>query len=304
MAQIVTPYQNANPQSKSGWFGYRQRAMILRVIVTILILSVGILMVVPFVWTLSTSFKLESEVFTFPIQWIPTVITTAAYERVFGGMISASRSVPFYRAYLNSFFVSIPGVLGPLVTSVAAGYAFARLEFPGKRVVFLMYLATMIVPEQVLLVPRFMIVNYLHIYNTHWALIIPYMITAYGVFLVRQACMSIPQDLFDAAQIDGAGHIGRIMNVVVPNIAPQLGALGMILFVWRWNDYAMPLVMLSRSELFTVPLALATFIETHSEVNYPAMMAATVLGTMPLLIAFVFANRFFVQSAISSAVKG
>lgn len=304
MAQLAPPYRTTRSHAKQSIFGHRQRKIVLRTIVTLFALAVGLMMIAPFVWTLSTSFKLESEVFTFPIQWIPPSFTMTAYERVFGGMISASRSVPFYRAYLNSFFVSIPGVLGPLLTSVAAGYAFARLEFPGKRFVFLMYLATMIVPEQVLLVPRFMIVNYLHIYNTHWALIIPYMITAYGVFLIRQACLSIPQDLFDAAQIDGAGHIGRIMNVVVPNIAPQLGALGMILFVWRWNDYAMPLVMLSRAELFTVPLALATFIETHSEVNYPAMMAATVLGTVPLLIVFIFANRFFVQSAISSAVKG
>jgi multiple sugar transport system permease protein len=283
---------------------YRRKMTVLRVLVTVFVLAIGIMMVVPFIWTLSTSFKLERDVFTFPIQWVPSTITTAAYNRVFGGMISASRSVPFYRAYLNSLFVSIPGVIGPLITSITAGYAFARLNFTGKRIVFLLYLATMIVPEQVLLVPRFMIVNIMGIYNTHWALIIPYMITAYGVFLVRQASAAIPQDLFDAAQIDGAGHIGRIINVVVPNIAPQLGALGMILFVWRWNDYAMPLVMLSRSEMFTVPLALATFIETHSEVNYPAMMAATVLATVPLLAVFIFANRYFVQSIISSGVKG
>jgi multiple sugar transport system permease protein len=304
MAQIAPTFKTNEIKPQGGRFGYRQKRMIGRVLITLFVTLVGLMMITPFIWTISTSFKLERDVFSFPIQWLPPTFTTAAYERVFKGMISASRSVPFYRAYLNSLFVTLPGVIGPLITSVTAGYAFARLSFPGKRIIFLLYLATMIVPEQVLLVPRFMIANYLGIYNTHWSLIIPYMITAYGVFLVRQACMSIPQDLFDAAQIDGAGHIGRLINVVVPNIAPQLGALGMILFVWRWNDYAMPLVMLSRSELFTVPLALATFIETHSEVNYPAMMAATVLGTMPLLAVFVVANRYFVQSIISSGVKG
>ena len=221
-----------------------------------------------------------------------------------GSLISASRSVPFWRAYLNSFFVTLPGVIGPLVTSTLAGYAFARLRFPGKKSIFLLYLGTMIIPEQVLMVPRFMIANWLGIYNTHWSLILPYLITAYGVFLIRQACQTIPQDLFDAAQIDGAGQMQRIWTVVVPSIGPQLSALALILFIWRWNDYGMPLIMINRSELFTVPLALAAFIESHSEVNYPAIMAATVLATIPLLILFVFINRYFVQSVISSGVKG
>ena len=114
--------------------------------------------------------------------------------------------------YLNSFIVTFPGVLGPLITSTLAGYAFARLRFPGKRAIFLLYLGTMIIPEQVLMVPRFMIANWLGIYNTHWSLILPYLITAFGVFLIRQACLTIPQDLFDAAQIDGAGQMQRIMD--------------------------------------------------------------------------------------------
>jgi multiple sugar transport system permease protein len=277
-----------------------------RVIVTVLIMIVGILTIIPFVWTISASFKLESDVFGFPIAWIPPTFTTLPYERVLGvgSLISASRSVPFWRAYLNSFFVTLPGVIGPLITSTLAGYAFARLRFPGKKYIFLLYLGTMIIPEQVLMVPRFMIANWLGIYNTHWSLILPYLITAYGVFLIRQACQTIPQDLFDAAQIDGAGQMQRIWTVVVPSIGPQLSALALILFIWRWNDYGMPLIMINRSELFTVPLALAAFIESHSEVNYPAIMAATVLATIPLLILFVFINRYFVQSVISSGVKG
>ncbi len=277
-----------------------------RLLVTLFVLFVGILTIVPFIWTISTSFKREVDVFTFPIQWIPTVATTQPYERVLGvgSLISASRSVPFWRAYLNSFFVTLPGVIGPLITSTLAGYAFARLRFPGKRVVFLLYLGTMIIPEQVLMVPRFMIANWLGIYNTHWSLILPYLITAFGVFLIRQACLTIPQDLFDAAQIDGAGQLQRIWTVVIPSIGPQLSALALILFIWRWNDYGTPLIMINRSELFTVPLTLAAFIETHSEINYPAIMAATVLSTIPLMILFVFINRYFVQSVVSSGVKG
>jgi multiple sugar transport system permease protein len=277
-----------------------------RLIVTLFVLAVGLLTIVPFIWTISTSFKREIDVFAFPIQWIPPVITTVPYERVLGvgSLISASRSVPFWKAYMNSITVTLPGVIGPLITSTLAGYAFARLRFPGSRVIFLLYLGTMIIPEQVLMVPRFMIANWLHIYNTHWSLILPYLITAYGVFMIRQACLTIPQDLFDAAQIDGAGQLQRILTVVVPSIGPQLSALSLILFIWRWNDYGTPLIMINRSELFTVPLTLAAFIETHSEINYPAIMAATVLATIPLMILFIFINRYFVQSVVSSGVKG
>jgi multiple sugar transport system permease protein len=295
----------SNAKSFLG-ISWKKQVLIGRIIVTLLVAGIGFLTIVPFLWTISSSFKREADIFTFPVQWIPPVITTLPYERVLGvgSLISASRSVPFWRAYLNSIFVTLPGVLGPLVTSTLAGYAFARLRFPGKRLIFLLYLGTMIIPEQVLMVPRFMIANWLGIYNTHWSLILPYLITAYGVFLIRQACLTIPQDLFDAAQIDGAGQLQRIWTVVVPSIGPQLSALSLILFIWRWNDYGMPLIMINRSNLFTVPLTLAAFIESHSEVNYPAIMAATVLATIPLLILFVFVNRYFVQSVVSSGVKG
>ena len=287
------------PSGKTG-------QQIIRLFFTIVVFIVGLLTVLPFVWTVSTSFKREADVFSFPIEWIPPAPTTQAYERVLGvgSFISASRSLPFWKAYLNSINVAVPGVISPLITSTLAGYAFARLRFPGKSVVFLLYLATMIIPEQVLIVPRFMIANWMGIYNTHWSLILPYFITAYGVFLIRQACLTIPQDLFDAAQIDGAGHLRRISAIVVPSIGPQLSALALILFIWRWNDYSLPLVMINRSENFTIPLALAAFIETHSEVNYPAMMAATVLSSVPLMILFIFINRYFVQSVVSSGVKG
>lgn len=301
----VITHKATNPKT---FLGIPRKTLIKigRLLVTLFVLFVGIMTIVPFIWTISTSFKREVDVFTFPIQWIPSAATTQPYERVLGvgSLISASRSVPFWRAYLNSFFVTLPGVIGPLITSTLAGYAFARLRFPGKKVIFLMYLGTMIIPEQVLMVPRFMIANWLGIYNTHWALILPYLITAFGVFLIRQACLTIPQDLFDAAQIDGAGQLQRIWTVVIPSIGPQLSALALILFIWRWNDYGTPLIMINRSELFTVPLTLAAFIETHSEVNYPAIMAATVLSTIPLMILFIFINRYFVQSVVSSGVKG
>jgi multiple sugar transport system permease protein len=282
----------------------KQTRTLLRIVITLLVLAFGMLMVLPFVWTVSASFKRDIDIFKYPIEWIPAFVTTRPYERVLGGLLSESRQTPFMLAYLNSLIVTLPGVIGPLITSTLAGYAFARLRFPGRDAIFVLFLATMIIPEQVLLVPRFMMANWLGIYNTHWALIIPYLVTAFGTFLVRQACLSLPQDLFDAAKIDGAGVLRQIWTVVVPAIAPQLAALAMLLFVWRWNDYAIPLVMLTRPELFTVPLALATFVEDHANTSYAALMAATVMSTAPLVIVFMIANRFFVQSVVSSGVKG
>ena len=273
-----------------------------RVLLTLAVLVVGATMILPFVWTLSASFKREPDVFAFPIQWIPKVITLQPYRQALAGYTKAWP--PFWRAYVNSFIVTLPGVVGPLVTSTTAGYAFARVRFPGRDAIFLLYLAMMIVPEQVLLVPRFMLANWLSIYNTHWALIIPYLFTGYGTFLMRQACLSVPQDLLDAAKVDGAGHLRIIRNVIVPSTGPSLAALAMLLFVWRWNDYTIPLVMLSRPQLYTIPLALARFIEDYTTINYSAMMAATVLGTLPLLVVFLAANRFFVQSIVTSGLKG
>ncbi len=280
------------------------RRAVLRIVVTLIVLGFGLLMIVPFLWTLSTSFKLDIDVFSYPIKWIPPVFTTAPYQRVLGGEISASRATPFMRAYLNSTVVTLPGVIGPLITSTLAGFAFARLRFPARNVVFILFLATMIIPEQVLLIPRFMLTNWFHLYNTYWALILPYMTTAYGTFFIRQACQTIPQDLFDAAKMDGAHVLQQVWHVAVPAIAPQLAALAMLLFVWRWNDYALPLVLITRPEMFTVPVALSTFIEDHANINYAALMAATVLSTGPILAVFVAANRFFVRSVVTSGIKG
>jgi len=282
----------------------RQR-ITMRIILTILMLIIGITTIVPFVWTLSSSFKLERDIFRFPIDWWPANPTITNYDRIFNyDPQTASRQTDFVRAYFNSIVVTIPGVIIPLTTGTLAAYAFARLRFPGRDKLFLLYLTTMIVPAQVLIVPRFLLADSAGIYNTLWALIIPYMTVAYGTFMLRQAFLAIPQDLIDAAKIDGCGHLGVIWNVIVPVSGSSLAALAMLLFIWRWNDYTMPLIMLNRRDLYTLPLALASYVEDPYMARWGQLLAATVLSTGPLLVIFIAANRFFVRSMVHTGVKG
>lgn len=264
----------------------------------------GVLMVIPFAWTISSSFKAEREIFAYPPQFFPTEVTLDNYNIVLGLNERVRPQVSLMTAYRNSILVTIPGVLGPLMTAILAAYAFARLQFPARDFLFFLYLVTMIVPVQVLIVPQFMLANAMGIYNTHWALIIPYLSVAYAVFLLRQAFMSIPQDLIDAAKIDGAGHLGVIRHVIIPASSATIAALALLLFVWRWNDFTHPLIMLNRRELYTIPLALSALIQDRENARTGGLLAGTILAIMPLFIVFVIANRQFVRSMVHTGVKG
>jgi multiple sugar transport system permease protein len=264
----------------------------------------GILMIVPFIWTISSSLKPERSIFEYPPTFLPAEPTLENYEIVLGVHENIQPQVSLRDAYINSILVTIPGVIGPLVTAILAAYAFARLSFPGRDTLFLVYLGTMIVPVQVLIVPQFMIANGLNIYNTHWALIIPYLSVAYAVFLLRQSFMSIPQDLIDAARIDGASHFGVIRHVVVPASSATIAALGLLLFVWRWNDFTHPLIMLNRRELYTIPLALSALIQDRENAQTGGLLAGTILAILPLFIIFILANRQFIRSMVHTGLKG
>lgn len=275
-----------------------------RFTLTLFVMLFGVLTVIPFVWTISSSFKPEREIFAYPPQFLPRQITTDNYDIVLGRHERIRPQVSLLNAYKNSIIVTIPGVLGPLVTAILAAYAFARIQFPARDFLFLLYLVTMIVPVQVLIVPQFMLANAMGIYNTHWALIIPYLSVAYAVFLLRQSFLSIPQDLIDAARIDGASHLGVIRHVIVPSSGATIAALALLLFVWRWNDFTHPLVMLNRRELYTIPLALSALIQDRENAQTGGLLAGTILAIVPLFIVFVIANRQFVRSIVHTGVKG
>ncbi|HEY0826810.1 MAG TPA: carbohydrate ABC transporter permease [Bacilli bacterium] len=262
-----------------------------------MMLFFAIVMILPFVWMISTSFKSPAEVFVFPIQWIPSEIIWQHHIQVWTGDQSF---VPYY---LNSLKISFACMVGATFLSALAGYGFSRIEFKGRETLFLLYLSMMMIPPQVLFVPKFIMFDWMGIYNTHWALILPGIFTIFGVFMMRQFFMGIPKDISESAFIDGAGHFLIFWRIILPLSKPALATLAIIDFSWHWNDYENALVFLIDQDLYTVPLGLQNFI-FESNIDYNGMMAATSAGIIPMLVVFLIGQKFIIQGIASTAVKG
>ncbi|WP_235886239.1 carbohydrate ABC transporter permease [Paenibacillus cymbidii] len=268
-----------------------------RVLVTLLLAVFALLMIVPFLWMLSTSFKINGEVFKYPIEWIPNKWHWENYRKVWAGKDG------FYIYYLNSFKITFITVFGNLLTSAMAGFAFAKLRFKGREALFLIYLSTMMIPGQVLLLPRFILFDNMHLINTHWSLILPGMFTVFGTFLMRQFISTLPGELLEAARVDGAGFWRMFWQISLPLTKPALVTLLILTFTWHWNEYEGPLIYLRDKQLFTIPLGLTTFVE-EAGVNYVLSMAASVSSFVPLLIVVIVCQRWFVEGIASSGLKG
>ena len=257
---------------------------------------VSIAMLLPFIWMLSSSFKPENQIFAFPIRWIPENVTLRNYNMVWNS------AVPFYTFYLNSIKVSFWSVLGELITSALAGYAFAKIKFKGREIIFLIYLSTLAFPNQMMLIPRFVLFKVMHLYNTHYALILPGMFTAFGTFLLRQFFMTIPEELSESAKIDGASHFVIFRRIVVPLSKPAFSSLIIFQFVSSWNQYEGPLVYLRDRALATIPLGLNYFADENGT-SFGAIMAASVCSLIPIFIIFLIFQKQFVAGIASSGMK-
>ncbi|HLT61252.1 MAG TPA: carbohydrate ABC transporter permease [Microlunatus sp.] len=258
-------------------------------------LAVGFLL--PFGWMLSSSLKRNLDVFSIPVRWIPDPVQWANYADVWVGEDSIARY------FANSLLVSLTGVVGDLLTSSMAGYAFARLTFAGRDRIFLLYLATAIVPTQLLLIPRFMYFQQLGLYNTLWALILPGIFTVFGTFLIRQFFVAAPPELGEAARIDGANEWQVFWRIYLPLARPVLAALGIISFVGSWNDYETPLIMLSDKTSYTVPLGLTQFVDADGGLSAGLAMAASVSSVIPIVIVFLIFQRNFIAALAHSGLK-
>ncbi|TDF90531.1 carbohydrate ABC transporter permease [Paenibacillus piri] len=268
-----------------------------KLLTTLLLAAVAATMLLPFLWMLSTSVKKQIDVFHDPMIWIPASMQWNNYKEIWFG------SHPFALYYLNSIKVTALSVIGVVVISSATAYGFARFQFKGKNFVFLIFLATMMVPDQVTLIPRFILFNYLGIYNTHWALILPGIFTAIGIFLLRQTYLTIPGDFSEAAKIEGANHFHIWTRIFIPLSKPAMVSLIILSFTWNWNEFVNPLVFLTSKKLFTVPLGLTNFVD-DSGTNYPQMMAAAVSSILPVIALFLIGQRWFIQGVASSGIKG
>ncbi|MFX4271217.1 carbohydrate ABC transporter permease [Propionibacteriaceae bacterium Y1685] len=259
--------------------------------------ALAALFILPFVWMLSSSLKRNIDVFAVPVRWIPDPIQWSNYVEVWLGDHS------MLRYFGNSLLVTTVSVAGDLITASMAGYAFALLTFAGRDKVFLIYLATAIVPYQLLLVPRFMFFQQLGLYDTLWALILPGIFTLFGTFLLRQFFIACPPELGEAARIDGAGEWSVFWRVYLPQAKPMLAALAIIRFVGSWNDYETPLVMLSDERKYTVPLGLTQFIDAEGGLSAGLAMAASVSSVVPILIVFLIFQRQFVAALAHAGLK-
>lgn len=270
---------------------------------TIILAGFALTMVVPFLWMLSASFKLPGDVLKVPIQWIPETWYPKSYAIVWNLFGMAPRDYHFATAYFNSVSIALINLTGSILTSALAGYAFAKLEFKGRNVLFLLYLATMMVPPQVTLIPKFVLFDFLGMMGTHLTLILPGLFTVTGTFLMRQFFLQVPSELREAAIIDGASEFQTWRKVMLPLAAPAVASLSIMVFLWNWNNYLEPLVFLRNWRTYTIPVALGNFID-ESLTEYNLVMAASVSALVPVFLVFMAGQRFIVKGLTAGSVKG
>ena len=261
------------------------------------VLSLGaIVMLTPLLQMISTSFKTSGEALRVPPTLLPDHPSLDAYRTVL-------TQAPFALWFRNSVIVSVSVTALILFTSSLAGYVFAKFTFPGRDLLFTLLLGTLMVPFPVVLIPIYLIVNNLHLLNTLLALIVPSTVSAFGIFLMRQFIAAIPDDLIDAARLDGASEFGIYWQLIRPQLGPAMGALGIFTFLSSWNDYLWPLIAINDQDKMTLPLALAFFNSSHAT-RYDLVMAAAVLIVLPVIAAFLFFQRQFINALVLSGIKG
>ena len=260
-------------------------------------------MILPFVWMISASFKSEKDVMSVPIKWIPETFKLDNFKKVLNIDTKSTTNYHFMRAYWNSIKVSVISTFCSVASAALAGYAFAKLNFRGSKVLFLIYLAQLMVPTQLTLIPRFLMFSEFDMVNTHWSVILPKVVSVSSTFLVRQAFISTPSELREAAKIDGAGEFHIWWKIMLPLVKPTLAAVATVDFLACWNEYLDPLVFLSDWEKRTLPLALNQFIGTEVT-QYNLIMAACCLTVIPVFIVFLCGQKFFMKGLTVGAVKG
>ncbi len=268
----------------------------LRVILYVVLIALALVMLVPFVWMLSASFKLDKDVFIFPIEWIPKNPRWQNYVDIWS-------KIPLMTFVLNTVKLTVIVTFLQLLTSSFAAYAFAKLDFKGKDLLFLAYIATIAVPWQVYMVPQFMMMRSMGLADTHLAIIFLQAFSAFGVFMMKQFYEGIPTELCEAARIDGMTEYQIWYRIMLPLSKPSLSTLTIFTFVSTWNDFLGPLIYLTTESKKTLQLGLRMFISQFGS-EYGLIMAASVLSLIPVLIVFLSLQKYFVEGVAASGVKG
>ena len=264
---------------------------------TIVILGFGaVLMVAPFLWIIQAAFGETTEVFRLPPRWLPSNPTAENFEEVFN-------QVPYHLFMLNSLKLAIIVTIGQLITCSMAAFAFARLEFPGRNVLFMLLISALMIPGQVTIVPLFILVRQLGLYNTHAALILPALVNPFGVFLLRQYFVTLPKELEDAARVDGANIFTIYWRIVLPLSGPVLTTLAILTFVGMWNQYFFPLIMINSPELQVITVGLTLLRGQYGVGALGPIAAALTMAIVPVLIVFLLLQKYIIRSIVSTGLK-
>jgi multiple sugar transport system permease protein len=266
------------------------------VVLHTVLIAGGLLTLFPLLWMLSASFMASGEATTFPPHLIPHAATLAQYRALFVRLNIG-------RAFLSSTIVAATVTVCSVLFGSMAGYTFAKLRFRGRERMFGFLLTAIIVPPQVGMLPLFLLMKKLHLVNTYWGVIIPSMVTVFGIFLIRQFMLSVPQELLEAARIDGAGEFRIYWSVVMPLARPILATLATFMFMTTWNDFMWPLIILSNQSHHTLPVALANLLGEHV-LDVELMMAGAVITVMPVLLVFLVLQRYYIAGLMVGSVKG
>ncbi|MFF5207613.1 carbohydrate ABC transporter permease [Streptosporangium sp. NPDC000396] len=250
----------------------------------------------PFYWLVMAATHEDKDIFTWPPKFLPG-------GHLWDNLTGLEESIGLTRVLLNSAVVSTLQTVGGLIVSVLAGYAFAKFDFRGKNILFVMLLATLVIPIQVRLIPLFEMMLNFDLLDSYPAVILPNLTVPFGIFLMRQALSGLPDELLDAARVDGAGELRIIWRVVVPVMRPVLAALTIFLFLWAWNDFVWPLIALRSAEMQTLPVAMAT-LNGLANTDFGQVLLASTISTLPVMILFLFFQRQFISGLLAGATKG
>lgn len=262
-----------------------------------LVLFLGLLTVIfPFVWMVLGSFKTEGELRQVPPTWWPEAPTTANYTNLLSQLDLKTYAV-------NSAFVALMVTLGNLVFCAAAGYALAKLHWPGKKIMLAVVLGMLMVPGTVTFIPLFILTSNMGLTNTYGGLIIPFLAGAFGVFLMRQFMLDLPDELIDAARVDGCGELQIFFRIMLPLCGPALATLGLMTFLGNWNSFLWPLVVAQSEDMYTLPIALALYATGQYSSSYALLMAGAVIVVLPILLIYIVLQRFFVQGVATTGIK-
>ena len=298
VAEMSTKTDIDNGISAEAYRAHRRRKTLriagLFLVHAILIIGV-IFMLLPFIWMILTSFKDKTEVFNYSLQWLPSKFKFDGYRQV-------RSEIPFARMYLNSFIVAGSVTVCQLITSALAGYAFARLDFPGRDVIFMIYISAMMIPYQATVIPSFMLVRKLGMLDRYSCLIVPFIAGPFGAFMLRQFFLGMPRSLEEAAIIDGCSRFGVLARIILPLCKPAMVTLGLFQFMFAWNDFMWPLIVTNTSSMRTLQVGLA-LLRAEEATNWPMLMAATTMATLPIVIIFLAAQRQFIESVALTGLK-